>query len=301
VNNLYENIPQYAIDYLNYIETIKGLSLKTVKEYYYDLRLFFDYIFAQGIKEISEVTLSTLYSYMGYLTHDRKISAASRCRKTASLQSFFKYLYTKVKMISENPVAELETPKAKKSLPKYLNMNESENLLNIIDGKYNIRDHAIVTLFVNCGLRLSELVSINLSDIKGNQLTILGKGNKERMVYLTPPCIKAIEEYKKVRKVTKKESDALFLSERNQRISTKTVQWMVKKYMGASGLDIKKYSTHKLRHTAATLMYQGGVDIKALQAILGHTNINMTEKYTHIDSKGLEDAYHKHPMNKNNI
>jgi site-specific recombinase XerD len=297
VNNLYENIPQYAIDYLNYIETIKGLSPKTVQEYYYDLRLFFDYIFAQGIKEISEVTLSHLYSYMGYLTHDRKISAVTRNRKIASLKSFFKYLHKKAKLINDNPTTELETPKVKKSLPKYLNVDESKNLLEAIDGKYNIRDHAIITLFLHCGLRVSELVGINLSDIKGNQLIILGKGNKERIVYLNNTCMKVVEDYKKVRKISKKESNALFLSERNQRISIRVVQWMTSKYMKACGLDITKYSVHKLRHTMASSLLKNGVNIKALQEMLGHASISMTEKYTHIDSKDLEDAFSKNPLN----
>jgi site-specific recombinase XerD len=294
----YKDIPQYARDFLNYMETIKGTSKLTTKEYYYDLRIFFEYIFANGTKEMSEVTLSHIYEYLSYLTHDRGLSAVTRGRKIASLQSFFKYIHKKSKLIKEDPTSELETPKVKKELPKYLNLEESKNLLKSIEGKHEIRDNAILTLFLNCGLRLAELVSIDISRIKDDRLTIVGKGNKERTVYLNNACKKAIDEYITVRPSVKaKDKNALFLSERYERINRKTVQWLVKKYIKVSGLDTQQYSTHKLRHTCATLLYKhGDVDIRALQSILGHTTIATTQIYTHVDNEQIRDAVAKNPL-----
>lgn len=309
-------IPQVISDFLHYMETIKGKSKNTIKEYYYDLRLFFRYfklaknladkekdfdeieITDITIEHIRSISLSDLYSFMSYVSRERDNTASARARKVASLKSFFNYLTNKAKLLDYNPANELESPKIVKRLPKYLNIEESKKLLDSVDGEHKERDYAIITLFLNCGLRLSELVNINLNKIKNDTLTVIGKGDKERTIYLNSACISAINEYLKVRSVDGvKDKNALFLSERKQRISNKTVQYIVKKYISSSGLDPERYSTHKLRHTAATLMYRhGNVDIRSLQEILGHESIATTEIYTHVDNRQLKNAVDSNPL-----
>ncbi len=308
-------LPSVLKDFLSYMETIRGKSQNTVKEYLYDIRLFlrflkvhknytneteFDKIDISDVTvdQLKSVSLSDLYSYMSFLTSERNNSSSARARKVASLKSFFNYLTNKAKVLEYNPASELESPKILKRLPKYLNIEESKRLLNAVSGKNKERDFAILTLFLNCGLRLSELVNINLNKIKNNTLTVVGKGGKERTIYLNNACIHAIQNYLKVRPVEGvKDKNALFLSERKQRISNKTVQHIVKKYIVSSGLDPERYSTHKLRHTAATLMYKyGKVDIRALQEILGHESISTTEIYTHVDNQQLRNAVESNPL-----
>ncbi len=308
-------IPQVIRDFLSYMETIKGKSKNTTKEYYYDLRLFFRFMKLSKnlvnetefdeidisditLEHVKSVTLSDLYSFMSFISRERDNTAPSRARKVASLKSFFNYLTNKAKLLDYSPASELESPKIVKRLPKYLNIDESKKLLNSIEGKHRERDYAIITLFLNCGLRLSELVNINLNKIKNDTLTVIGKGSKERTIYLNNACLAAIEAYKEVRSIEGvKDKNALFLSERKQRISNKTVQYIVKKYITSSGLDPERYSAHKLRHTAATLMYKhGNVDIRALQEILGHESIATTEIYTHVDSQQLKNAVQSNPL-----
>ena len=302
-------LPYYAEEFLIYQETIRGKSPNTVREYRYDLLMFFEYFNRREKKEfidelgtefIRSVTLADLYKYINYLSKDRKQKSTTRARKVASIKSFFKYLYSKTHVIDSNPAVDLESPKITKKLPVYLELDESVKLLGSVKGENEKRDYCILTLFLNCGMRLSELCGINISSIKDGQLKVLGKGNKERTVYLNSACEKAIGEYLKVRPEldeSSKDRDALFLSEQKRRISTKTVQYAVKKYIKAAGLDAEKYSAHKLRHTAATLMYKyGEVDIRALQEILGHESISTTEIYTHVSSGMLADAVKKNPL-----
>ncbi|HOJ12105.1 MAG TPA: tyrosine recombinase XerC [Clostridiales bacterium] len=303
-------------DFLNYMGTIKGKSKNTIKEYYYDLRTFFRFMKQYknivnpntefdsiniddiDIDFIKTITLSDLYEFMSFLSRERDNASNSRARKVASIKSFFNYLANKAKLLEYNPASELESPKVMKRLPKYLNVDESKKLLEVIDGKHRERDYAIITLFLNCGLRLSELVNININNIKEDTLTVIGKGNKERTIYLNNACISAINSYMQVRPVDSvKDKNALFLSERKQRISNKTVQHIVKKYILMSGLDPERYSAHKLRHTAATLMYKyGKVDIRALQQILGHESVATTEIYTHVDNTQLRNAVDSNPL-----
>ncbi|MCX7709666.1 MAG: tyrosine recombinase XerC [Clostridia bacterium] len=313
---LMNEAPMIVNDFISYMETIKGKSRNTTKEYYFDLRMFlrfyklhknlvdsqmeFDHIDVKDItiEHIKSVTLSDLYSYMSFVSRERDNNASSRARKVASLKSFFNYLTNKAKLLDYNPTSELESPKIMKRLPKYLNIEESKKLLSAVEGDHKERDYAIITLFLNCGLRLSELVNININKIKNDTLTVIGKGDKERTIYLNNACKKAIQAYLKVRPVNNvKDKNALFLSERKQRISNKTVQYIVKKYIKSAGLDPERYSTHKLRHTAATLMYKHGkVDIRALQEILGHESISTTEIYTHIDNEQLKKAVDSNPL-----
>lgn len=309
--------PAPLSDFLEYALSIKGRSEKTVSEYYLDLRTFYRFLvirfkLSPAVKEfenidINLVTLDTLkkikitdlHSFIAYIDRERNNSNRTKARKIACLRSFFKYLHSIVKLIPENPALDLETPKRNSRLPVALTLNESRNLLTSISGSNEKRDYAIITLFLNCGLRLSELIGINIEKIKGDTLTVVGKGNKERTIYLNDACIKAIEEYLEVRPDAKPgHENALFISNRKTRFTQKGVQHMVDKYLKESGLSGMNYSPHKLRHTAATLMYQyGHVDIRALQEILGHESVSTTQIYTHIDKEQLRDAVKQNPLN----
>lgn len=302
---VYDNEPLIIKNFLTQKLTIEGKSPATIKEYCYDLRAFFEYVKTKkkhsgeiDIEFIKKVTLNDIYDYLMHVSTIKKNNARTRARKVSTLKSFFKYLHLKAKLIDENPTAALDAPKILKSMPRYLELSESKKLLSCVDGRHKERDFAILTLFLNCGMRLSELVGINISDIKNDSLVVTGKGNKERTVYLNEACRNAIDEYLKVRpKTNLSDKDALFISGQNNRIYFKTVQFLVKKYIKTAGLDPNKYSTHKLRHTAATLMYKyGKVDVKALQEILGHEQLNTTQIYTHVSNDIIKDAMDKNPL-----
>lgn len=318
--------PQILRDFLIYHETIRGHSKATVDEYYLDLRNFFRYLkISRGlfprsteleqvpirdidIEFIRKVTLAEVYDYLSFLSRDKirqpnssepqfGISQTSRARKIAAIRSFFKYLTVKAKLLDENPVQDLDSPKVPKSLPRYLTLDESRRLLMAVDGKNKERDYCILCLFLNCGLRISELVGLNVSDYRGESLRVLGKGNKERTVYLNDACQDALQAYLDVRKdLAPTRVAAMFLSNRRARMSVDAVQVMVKKYLTRAGLDASLYSTHKLRHTAATLMLQNGVDVRTLQEVLGHENLNTTQIYTHIDNAELRTAAAANPL-----
>ncbi len=310
-----QNLPDIAVEFLNYMETIRGKSKNTVVAYGYDLLLFLKYIkIKRGyiaadtkLDEISvsdidtyvmnNISLADLYSFLSFAANERDNKNYARARKVACLRSFFKYLH-RMKMIDNNPSIELESPKITSRQPIYLTLEESKRLLSSIDGENKERDYAIITLFLNCGLRLSELIGIDINKISGDILTVIGKGDKERTVYLNKACIEAIDNYLRIRPVDKvKDKNALFLSERKSRISKRSVQYLVKKYINVSELDAEKYSPHKLRHTAATLMYKyGKVDIRSLQQILGHENISTTQIYTHLDEEILRNAAKANPL-----
>ena len=318
--------PRILLDFLVYHETIRGHSKNTVNEYFLDLRNFFRFlklsrnlvtrdteldeidIMDIDIPFIQKVSLIEVYEYLAFLSRDRirnknaediqyGLSATSRARKISSIRSFFKYLTVKAHILEENPLADLDAPKIPKSLPRYLTLEESQRLLTAIDGKNRARDYCIICLFLNCGLRISEIVGLNLSDIKGDSLRVLGKGNKTRIVYLNDACMQAIETYLNERKlIAAIDKNALFLSNRRKRMSTDAVHAMVKKTLKAAGLDPSKYSSHKLRHTAATLMLSNGVDVRTLQEVLGHDNLNTTQIYTHVDNTELRIAAASNPL-----
>ena len=257
---------------------------------------------------ISKIKLDDIHAFLSYLALELKSKPATRARKVSTIRIFFNYLSQKTGLIENNPAQNLETPKLGKRMPKYLTLDESKKLLDITlsdenDNENSIRDYAIITLFLNCGIRLSELVNINIKDITFSEckLNVIGKGNKERTIYLNKACIKAITDY--IENCRPKESikydskDALFLSKRRERISNRTVQYIVKKELQKAGLDTTKYSVHKLRHTAATLMYQyGNIDIRALQELLGHKSISTTEIYTHVDNSQVRNAVESNPL-----
>ena len=309
-------VQQYAL----YLRNIRGLSAHTVDEYCMDLRTFFRFIKRDrglagdennleaisvndvDLDLIRSITTLDIFEFMNFVADSRNNMSSTRQRKSSSLKSFFKYLTVHEKLLMENPTENLTPPKKKKSLPHFLSLEQSIELLNAVEGPDKERDYCILVLFLNCGMRLSELVGINISDVLHNNSTIriLGKGNKERIVYLNLACLEAIESYLKVRpKDGVKDRNALFLSNRKTRISPKTVQFIVKKYLDKIGLSGPGYSVHKLRHTAATLMYRHGhVDIRVLQDILGHENLGTTEIYTHTSSTQMEDAANANPLSK---
>ncbi|MDR3645706.1 MAG: tyrosine recombinase XerC [Clostridia bacterium] len=311
-----DDAPKLIRDFLIYMQTIRGKSPRTVEQYYIDLRMFFRFIIrarglAGGETELERipidavdvslagsVTLTDLYEFLYCMANERSNNSATRARKVSCLRSFYKYACEKTGILTENPTRNLDTPKKKRSLPKHLTLEESMEFLRHIDGDYKERDYCIMTLFLNCGLRLSELCGLNLSDVREETLVVTGKGNKERTVYLNEACIEAINSYLNVRpRIDVKDKNALFLSRLNRRISPKTVQWLVKKNLANAGLGGRGFSTHKLRHTAATLMYQhGGVDIRVLQEILGHESHTTTEIYTHLSSPQLKAAAGKSPL-----
>ena len=318
--NAFEESPEIIRDYLMYLSVVKGKSPATVNEYFLDLRTFFRYLkvsrgFAKkedisdiDIMDINEsiiksVTLNDAYAFMLYLKNDRSNQELARARKVSALSSFFKYLTNRKMLLDKNPIEELEAPKAGKRLPKYLSLDQCYELLNAVDGQFKERDYCILILFLNCGMRVSELCSINYNSIHDNKLNIIGKGNKERKVYLNKACLDAIEAYMKVRPVDGiKDRYALFISQRGNRLSVKSVQAMVNKYLEKIGLGGQGYSVHKLRHTAATLMYQyGGVDIRILKEILGHENLATTEIYTHLSDVQMEQAVNSNPLAKLNV
>ncbi len=314
--------PDYLNSFLDYSITILNKSPNSIKEYNYDLRNFLKFIKIEfglsaekdyskvdihdlDINIIKKIKLEDIHKYISHMATDLRSKPATRARKVSTIRVFFKYLASKAKLIETNPAQNLETPKLDKRLPKYLSLEESKKLIEVTktaSDENKERDLAIITLFLNCGMRLSELVSINIKDINfsENKLNVIGKGNKERTIYLNKSCMNAINDYLKVRPhegVKYESKDALFLSKRKERISNRMVQEIVKRELAKAGLDLNKYSTHKLRHTAATLMYQyGHVDIRALQVLLGHESISTTEIYTHVNDEQVKDAVNKNPL-----
>jgi site-specific recombinase XerD len=324
----YSDCPQILRDFLTYHETIKGQSQLTIGEYYLDLRMFLRFIKLMrsdmpihtrlddipikdiNINFIGQITTSDVFDFLSYLASDRVtnpdagfpeygISASSRARKLSAIKSFYKYLTVRTKQLQENPVADLEYPKLRKSLPKYLTIEQSAALLQAVSGPNAKRDYAILMLFLNCGIRRSELVGLNLTDVYEDRIRVVGKGNKERFVYFGSSCRKAIDAYLIERnKKVLTDNRALFGSRDNNRISVTAVHRLVKKALLQAGLDPDQFSAHKLRHTVATMMLSGGVDVKTVQEVLGHENLNTTQIYTHIENTELKIAAEANPISK---
>lgn len=324
----YSDCPQLLRDFLTYHENIKGQSSKTIQEYYLDLRMFLRFMVLMKqempydtpldsivIKQIDlsfleSISTSDVFDFLSYLANDRVkfedsqseetgIGAAARARKLSAIKSFFKYLTVRTKQLKENPVQDLEFPKIRKSLPKFLTMEECTRLLQSVQGPNARRDFAILMVFLNCGIRRAELVGLNLTDIYEDRIRVVGKGNKERIVYMGSACKRAIDDYlKERRQIVLSDNRALFGSRDKNRISVSAVHRLVKKHMLAAGLDATQFSAHKLRHTAATLMLSNGVDVKTVQEVLGHENLNTTQIYTHIENTELKIASEANPISK---
>lgn len=324
----YSDCPQILREFLTYHETIKGQSQLTISEYYLDLRMFLRFVKLMrndmpihtnlddipikdvDINFVREITTSEIFDFLSYLANDRNpdpdspaqdygISASARARKLSAIKSFYKYLTVRTKQLQENPVADLEYPKLRKSLPKYLTMEQSAALLSSVSGQNQKRDYAILMLFLNCGIRRSELVGLNMTDVYEDRIRVVGKGNKERFVYFGTPCRKAIDAYMEERKKqVLTDNRALFGSRNGNRISVTAVHRLVEKALKQAGLDSTQFSAHKLRHTAATMMLSGGVDVKTVQEVLGHENLNTTQIYTHIENTELKLAAKANPLSK---
>ena len=318
---MFNDAPMFLRDFLMYLRTIKSLSERTVQEYYYDLILFLKYISFRkkypdsrdipgidiktfDVMLLDKVNIMDLHSYIAYRDSERENNSTTRARKISSLRGLYKYLVNVSKEINNNPTLELDTPKIKKRNPVYLTLNESIKLLETVnENKNNVlkkRDFAIILTFLTTGVRLSELASMNINSVKDNQFSVVGKGNKERIVYMTESCKYAIEDYISIRPKVDEKEQALFLSTRKQRMSNRAIQHMIEKYLNMAGFDTSVYSTHKLRHTAATLMYKEGVDIRTLQKILGHTSVATTQIYTHVDDDDMKNAIEHNPLSKIN-
>ena len=322
----YSDCPQILKDFLSYHETIKGQSAKTIQEYYLDLRMFLRFMVLVKrempydtdlntieIKDvdlafIETISVSDIFDFLSYLANDRipdqrehavpGIGSAARARKLSSIKSFYKYL-THSKQLDVNPVQDMEFPKIRKSLPRYLTLEQCTSLLKAVDGPNAKRDYAILMLFLNCGIRRAELVGLNLTDVYEDRIRVVGKGNKERIVYMGAACKAAIDAYLPERnKMVLTDNRALFGSRDKNRISVTAVHRLVKKHLLAAGLDASQFSAHKLRHTAATLMLSHGVDVKTVQEVLGHENLNTTQIYTHIESTELKIAAEANPLSK---
>ena len=313
-------------DYLNFLKSVRGLSTKTIKEYSYDLEGFLKFQIIRKIylgdeldfeknfnyKDINKIinpsflenlNITDFYAYLSFLDNEKDDNPTTRSRKISALKSFYKYLYQEIEIIDKNITEKLRNPKISQRQPVYLTLNETERLLDVINTEKNTflrnRDMAIVFTFLTTGMRLSELVSINVSDIEDDHFKIIGKGNKERTIYLTDNALVLIHQYLKIRNeyLERQYVDALFISTRKKRISNRAVQATIEKYLRKAGFDTSIYSTHKLRHTAATLMYKyGNVDIRALKDILGHANVSTTQIYTHLDDEDLKNAVKKNPL-----
>ena len=324
----YHDIPQILREFLIYHENIKGQSQLTIQEYYLDLRMFLRFVKLMrndmpistnldeinikdiGLDFIRQIDTSDIFDFLSYLANDRSInpdssapeygiSASSRARKLSAIKSFYKYLTVRTKQLQENPVQDLEYPKLRKSLPKYLTLEQSAALLKAVSGQNEKRDYAILMLFLNCGIRRSELVGLNITDVYEDRIRVVGKGNKERFVYFGTACRKAIDSYlveRNQRVLT--DNRALFGSRNGNRISVEAVHRLVKKALLQAGLDSTQFSAHKLRHTAATMMLSGGVDVKTVQEVLGHENLNTTQIYTHIENTELKIAAEANPLSK---
>ncbi|MBP3857628.1 MAG: tyrosine-type recombinase/integrase [Ruminiclostridium sp.] len=318
----FDDCPFYLQEYLNYIETIKLRSQLTVKNYYTDIRLFLRYIKINGgladekdfdsvtIADVPEslvkkVTLNDLISFLSFTSSERSNHAQARARKAVALRQFFKYLTVKKMWFEVSPAQNLELPSPKKTLPKHLTVEQATELLRSCSDFRDwsdYRDYCIITFFLNCGMRLSELVGINthdyISTVEGgmsvSRIKVLGKGSKERIIYLNPACVSAYENYIKVRPETREK--ALFISKRLTRISNRRVEQIIDEKLKLSGLSGMGFSVHKLRHTAATLMYQNGVDVRALKEVLGHENLDTTQIYTHVANEQIRNAMYMNPL-----
>jgi len=316
----YSGCPAIIKEFLFYMETIRNLSPRTINGYWVDLRTFFRYMkIHRGLVssdtdfdeiDISDIDLDfvgsvstmDIYEFLHFVMKDRDNSATTRSRKISALRSFYKYLTVKVHKLEDDPAKDLEVPALKKSLPKYLSLEQSIELLNSVDGDFKERDYCILTLLLNCGMRLSELVGIDVTDIHEETITITGKGNKERQVYLNKACKKALARYfhaRNGRTYKNKDKNALFLSRTGSRLTPRRVEQIVNSYIDKAGLSGLGFTVHKLRHTAATLMYQyGNVDVLALKEILGHAHTTTTEIYTHLDNDRLKNAVDSSPLSE---
>lgn len=315
--------PDILMEFLEYHSTVRGHSEKTIMGYYTDLKILFRFLKQRrrlipsgapfneiditdiDIDFIRAIKIEELYRYQAFspdlAESNQSLSAASRCRRTSSVKSFFNYLSSKRQLLDHNICQELEMPKKMASLPRYLEESDCEKLLNVCSDKNGYRDYAILMLFMSCGLRISELVNLNITDLYEDHVRVLGKGNKERIIYFADGCREALDDYLAVRsaiKINEKDKNALFISQKCGRFGARGIEQMLDRKLIEAGLDASRFSPHKLRHTAATLMLKNGVDTRALQEVLGHSNLSTTQIYTHIDNAALHEAARANPIGR---
>lgn len=314
-----QQFPEYIENFINHIQIVENKSDKTLDAYRVDLLCFLRFLKIYHndvdpnkiewlnipVKDvpfdyIKQFTIQDAYSYMSWLKKNRNNSAKTRSRKTSSLKHFYSYLSNKVHLLENNPIEALELPRQEKTLPKYLSVDQAKKLLSSINTKTYERDFCIITLFLNCGMRLSELNKINMEDISLDSKTVrlYGKGRKERIVDLNAACVSALDQYIATRKPIDN-CDALFYSGKHNRLSTRRIQEIVEKCLKAAGLGNLGITPHKLRHTAATLLYNNGVDTLVLKELLGHESIATTQIYTHLGNGVLKKAVEMNPLNEN--
>lgn len=319
----FEDAAPDIVEYVRYLEVIAGKSPNTAFSYYCDLRGFSRFMKRRRglvpedaeLKDIDpkgldtafwgSVTKEDIYEYLYFLNRECGNKKSSTARRLASLHGFYDYLVNQVNKLTEDPTAAIKPPKQDKVLPKYLTAEQSMELLESTQTQSDFpeRDYCMVVLFLNCGMRLSELVGMDLGDIdlEQRQIRLFGKGHKERMVYLNDACVDALQRYLSKRNTLEglqpKEKAVFVTRRRKERISNRRVEQLVTGAMKAAGL--KGFSTHKLRHTAATLMYQtGNVDILTLKQLLGHSSVGTTQIYTHLQEFQVRAAIEENPLGK---
>ena len=317
----FEDASPDIVEYVRYLEVIAGKSANTAFNYYCDLRNFSKFMKRRRglvpddmeMKDIDPKGLDTafwgsvskedIYEYLYFLSRECGNKKSSTARRLASLHGFYDYLVNQVNRLKQNPTASIRPPKQDKVLPKYLTAEQSKDLLECTQTQSDFpeRDYCMVVLFLNCGMRLAELVGMDLEDIdlEQRQIRLFGKGHKERMVYLNDACVEALQLYLKKRNAMEglnPREKAVFLTRRRkERIGNRRVEQLITGAMKAAGL--KGFSTHKLRHTAATLMYQtGNVDILTLKQLLGHSSVGTTQIYTHLQEFQVRAAIEQNPL-----
>lgn len=314
----YSSAPVILREFLHYSQYIKIQSPRTIRGYFIDLQMFFRFLIQKrnnsvnndtinevdisgvDLDFISKVSKSDIYDYIYFISQKRNNSAASVARKLSSIKSYFKYLTIKTNALEFNPAENIEQPSLKKRMPKYLSLEQSLALLNNLQTDFTERDYCMLIFFLSCGMRLSELVGIDINDINDDTLRVIGKGNKERFLYLNNSCIIALNEYLNVRNsiVSPTSEPALFISKRTKRrLTGRRVEQIVKECLKTCGIDEKGFSAHKLRHTAATQLYRyGGADVLALKELLGHEHVSTTEIYTHISDEDIKKVAKSSPL-----
>ncbi|WP_392889957.1 tyrosine-type recombinase/integrase [Eubacterium limosum] len=312
-----ENYNILIDEFLSYSANVKGCTNTTIKVYAFELIIFFRYLVAikNGVKpseisnykiyigiisvdDIAKLGIDDIYNFLSYCEWYRNNKAMSRSRKIATIKSFFNYYNFERRLLPSNILRDVKWPKIDKKNAKSLTLEESQRFLSAISGKHKVRDYAIACIFLYTGLRVSEVINIRLTDIKDHFLCVSGKGQTQRKIFIPNPCLEAINEYIKIRQLiyAKEAGNYLFISQKMKPISARTILSMIKRTADKAGLNADEISPHVLRHTAASLMYEGGADILSLQKILGHENVSTARIYPHPDEERIIGAMTCNPL-----
>lgn len=309
-----ENNPNILNEFLLYLMNVKNYSIRTIQEYKLDLKIFLKFIliYKEINIEFKEITIFTILqinhedilAFLVYMNYKKNNCSSTRNRRIASIKSFFKWLYVQNPAIKkENPAINIHKATCHYRLPKYLTLEEAKKIQNIFNennSKNYIRNNCIIHLFLSTGIRLSELINIDIANIDFDNKTIRvwGKGNKQRTVCISEYCKNMLLEYLNTRKIDNNLNQPLFISSQNKRISKSSIEYICQKAYKLMGLEDKEYTVHTLRHTAATIVYRhANNDILVVKEFLGHTSLVATEIYTHIHNNDLKEAMERHPLN----